>query len=765
MLITRDFVFVHVPKTGGDFIRKVCARHLPADRIVTTGIAKNGADTEIPAEYRHLPRFALVRNPWDWHVSWYHYLVGAGRPEAHRERVRQANPIFAALSDDFTAGFTTTIGRLYDPEPRLDLLSLHLRSQVGASLAEGRITVGRFETLREDFLAFLQTAGVPLSDEFRADLLHRPPVNRSSRGPFKAYYDERTLDLVARLAADPIARYGYTFEDPTAPPARSASGAGATPPSPSSDPSPGAASAEGHIPLMILGGHRSGTSLVAGLLWHAGLHLGNLLGAAPDNPRGFFESVDVLAAHEAILYAQDRDWTCPPHRLDPGASDLTLLRRAAASLAAAGRPWGVKDPRLLFLLPAWLEVAPALRFIGVVRHPAAVARSLERRNGFTPQTARAIADLHLARLAALHRALRFPLIGFDGPVEQVVARTRAVAASLGLSWDESAAASLYDPGLRHQAPHGPGGPEYDYLQDAMAALPETPQAHDAPDVAAALAAAPEAAEGLPLTLGPAFAARRTALWEAFAAALPPVGRVLDLAPAGAIRDPALPGVDPTEIDAADAIGPAAWSGGDDAYTHAILTGVAETLPLPQLEELLTRLAGATSSDAAVVLDALVVDGIRAPRTRHWRRLGETSCRTGPLHHQHLDEIELAALEADWLVGDVALDPEGRSRVLLVKQAHRRAPGWLTQSERRGRQQVAEQALAQLEREKERHRLAYETLLEENASLPRSYYKQRDEVQRLRRLRTVRGWLAHQGRRLRPSRLARAIRRRRGPGTG
>jgi hypothetical protein len=187
--------------------------------------------------------------------------------------------------------------------------------------------------------------------------------------------------------------------------------------------------------------------------------------------------------------------------------------------------------------------------------------------------------------------------------------------------------------------------------------------------------------------------------------------------------------------------------------------------LPQLEELLTRLAGATSSDAAVVLDALVVDGIRAPRTRHWRRLGETSCRTGPLHHQHLDEIELAALEAGWLVGDVALDPEGRSRVLLVKQAHRRAPGWLTQSERRGRQQVAEQALAQLEREKERHRLAYETLLEENASLRRSYYKQRDEVQRLRRLRTVRGWLAHQGRRLRPSRLARAIRRRRGPGTG
>ncbi len=141
---------------------------------------------------------------------------------------------------------------------------------------------------------------------------------------------------------------------------------------------PPPAGADG-APLLILGGHRCGTSLVSGLLWQAGLHLGTLLPAGPDNPRGFFESVDVLRAHEALLQAQERDWTCPPHRLDVNAVDLGGLEEVVAGLAGAGRPWGVKDPRLLFLLPAWALVLPAMSIIGVLRHPSAAAASLVQR--------------------------------------------------------------------------------------------------------------------------------------------------------------------------------------------------------------------------------------------------------------------------------------------------------------------------------------------------------------------------------------------------
>jgi len=229
VLITTRFVFVHIPKTGGDFIRRICSRHLPADWVVPNSIAKHGPDVEIPEEYRDLPRFALVRNPWDWHVSWYHYLMGAGRPDEHRDRVRVINPWFVELSGGFTLDFPATMRRLYDPalaatfapqsqvrlaaEDGVDLLTMHLRRQTGASQAEGRITMGRFENLRGDFAAFLGAAGVPLSDRFRLDLMERPPINRSQRSRFQDYYDEELRNLIGRLAAGTIAGYGYTFED------------------------------------------------------------------------------------------------------------------------------------------------------------------------------------------------------------------------------------------------------------------------------------------------------------------------------------------------------------------------------------------------------------------------------------------------------------------------------------------------------------------------------------------------------------------------
>ena len=34
MLITKYFVFVHVKKTGGRFIRNLCVNHMPPDWIV-----------------------------------------------------------------------------------------------------------------------------------------------------------------------------------------------------------------------------------------------------------------------------------------------------------------------------------------------------------------------------------------------------------------------------------------------------------------------------------------------------------------------------------------------------------------------------------------------------------------------------------------------------------------------------------------------------------------------------------------------------------
>jgi hypothetical protein len=559
---------------------------------------------------------------------------------------------------------------------------------------------------------------------------------------------------------------------------------------------PAASGADAEAPLLILGGHRSGTSLVSGLLWHAGLHMGDLLPAGPDNPRGFYESARVLAAHQALLAAQERDWTCPPQRLDPRACDLAPLAAVVQELSAAGHPWGVKDPRLLFLLPAWLEIVPAMRLIGVVRHPAAAAASLAARNGFALPVARALADAHLERLAALQRALGFPVLDYDGPQPALLTGARAVADAMGLAWDETAAHALFDPALRHQRAMGPGGPDHEALISAAANFSGPGRVYQAWEVATAIAALPDrTTEAVPLVLGRAFLRRRHSLWTFGMPGGPDLSRVLDVIPDGAGRDPLLQGVDRVEADFAVWAPPDALRGADPAggYSHILLTGVAEAASREGLTTLLGRIGAATTSDAVAVFDAFLVEGTALPPVKRWARVSATTSRQGPLHHQHLDEIHLAALESGWLVGEVTLNPDGRSRVRLVKAAARRSPGTLTGSEQREALRAREAQIAalhdslaeleaarraahentvaaaqegrvRLDRERQRNRMAYDALLKENADIRHMYHERlgalKEEVRRLRRLRSVGGWLGFQARRLSPSRVAAAVRRRR-----
>ena len=61
--------------------------------------------------------------------------------------------------------------------------------------------------------------------------------------------------------------------------------------------------------IIITGMHRSGTSLVAGILRTAGLHIGDkLLGPDDFNPRGFFEDKDFVNLQENILESRQLDY-------------------------------------------------------------------------------------------------------------------------------------------------------------------------------------------------------------------------------------------------------------------------------------------------------------------------------------------------------------------------------------------------------------------------------------------------------------------------
>jgi hypothetical protein len=144
--------------------------------------------------------------------------------------------------------------------------------------------------------------------------------------------------------------------------------------------------------VVVLGMHRSGTSLVTRLVSLLGLGLcreEDLLVGRKANPRGHWESSSMLAFNDRLLDELHASWFCPPLLQEPELERLLKRhgREALARLHDTHRehPWVWKDPRTCALLPFWSTVLKGrAAYVLVLRHPLEVSDSLARRDGYSP---------------------------------------------------------------------------------------------------------------------------------------------------------------------------------------------------------------------------------------------------------------------------------------------------------------------------------------------------------------------------------------------
>jgi len=185
--------------------------------------------------------------------------------------------------------------------------------------------------------------------------------------------------------------------------------------------------------IAVLGMHRSGTSSLVGSLEEAGLALGDVRATGGDsNEKGHREPGELIALHEDVLITSGGSWHQPP----PTVTWTAKQRKRRDGFIAAHHAlplWGFKEPRTLLVMDGWLEAIPALEMVGTFRHPAVVARSLQRRHGSdSPDMWLELWLAYNAVLLELVETHRFPIIDFDLPGEQYQLRLRDIAAELGL---------------------------------------------------------------------------------------------------------------------------------------------------------------------------------------------------------------------------------------------------------------------------------------------------------------------------------------------
>ena len=149
-------------------------------------------------------------------------------------------------------------------------------------------------------------------------------------------------------------------------------------------------------PIIVIGMHRAGTSMLTRLLDSAGVYVGRRLTRNAECP--FMNSLNYW-----VFEQSSANWDNPESVDDllnygdirsvvtdylggvidgPAAAHYLGLRRwlRHRSLHAIPHHWGWKDPRNTYTLPLWLDVFPNARVLHITRHGMDVAQSLRVRH-------------------------------------------------------------------------------------------------------------------------------------------------------------------------------------------------------------------------------------------------------------------------------------------------------------------------------------------------------------------------------------------------
>jgi len=143
-------------------------------------------------------------------------------------------------------------------------------------------------------------------------------------------------------------------------------------------------------PILICGMHRSGTSLIAQMLFDCGLYLGEeftlMKAHTEDNPTGYWEYNEIVKFSEGLITKLQGSWSNPNPFQNPSwlqninlKEEQQLAVNILSPIMKPSRIWGWKDPRITIILPFWKTLFSRFKLVICLRNPLEVAFSLSKR--------------------------------------------------------------------------------------------------------------------------------------------------------------------------------------------------------------------------------------------------------------------------------------------------------------------------------------------------------------------------------------------------
>jgi hypothetical protein len=133
--------------------------------------------------------------------------------------------------------------------------------------------------------------------------------------------------------------------------------------------------------IIVLGMHRSGTSMIAQMLHAMGVSMGESF-REPDEtqPFGYFEDLEFRNLNSAILNRAHGSWYGVPDKRMVSIHAQEFIGNLKYLIAERNEPWGFKDPRTILTIHALHDYLEDPKYIVVRRTPVDdIIFSLERR--------------------------------------------------------------------------------------------------------------------------------------------------------------------------------------------------------------------------------------------------------------------------------------------------------------------------------------------------------------------------------------------------
>jgi len=151
--------------------------------------------------------------------------------------------------------------------------------------------------------------------------------------------------------------------------------------------------------ILVVGMHRSGTSLLSKILLQLGVDFGDsLLKSDSSNPDGHFENLKLLNINEKVLELSHGSWDAPPAKDNLTqhwkslSSDVSTFIQEEADKKVL---FGIKEPRISLLIEEYVDVISfPCKIIYIKRNCDDVAKSIFKRDGISLEYGRVLCEYY-----------------------------------------------------------------------------------------------------------------------------------------------------------------------------------------------------------------------------------------------------------------------------------------------------------------------------------------------------------------------------------